>query len=654
MPSPRSAAPALPSTTRRFLELGGLSALAFAAPSLTGLDTAYLTAAGARPLDVVIVTLLVALGPPLVLAGLELLAAAVSSRLVWPLHVVFVGMLLALLAVYALRRAGLSGRSAAALGIAMGAVGAVVYVRTAFGRALPVALAAAPLIFGLWFVLLSPASALVYETDGDYRLENARTRAPIVLVVVDELPTVSLLDGRGRLDRERYPGFAELAATSTWYREATTLHGETRWAVPAIFTGRRSPDDSYGLTLHHERNIFTLLGRNHPLNVSERYTRVCPQDLCPRADRRSRWRRIREVMRSIGILAGQRVLPGPLARRLPEIAQFEQIDATGQVQDFLEGVPGRGPPSVNVLHLLQPHGPWNRGPSGERYEPDLPANLRKRGLDILADDRWWTTQLRQRHLAQLQYTDRLLSRLSAGLRRRGIWDDAVVVVVADHGVSTQPGGRLREPTPANAHDILPVPLFVKAPGQTAGEVSRAPAQIIDVLPTIAALAGIRMPYALEGRPLSDLEPHARTTASCTGLHVPDMTVLLSDLRARVLRAARRNARTFGSGDPAAIMRVGPRPDLVGRRVAVDRLPTAGGLTAELDGGEGSIRISGRVDGVPNGRALPLAVVVDGSVAATTLTYTEGPGGAFTAMLPEAGRVRIVLIEKGGLRKLAGA
>jgi hypothetical protein len=356
-------------------------------------------------------------------------------------------------------------------------------------------------------------------------------------------------------------------------------------------------------------------------------------------------------MRSLSILAGQRVLPGSLAARLPEIAQFDQIDAGEQLRDFVAGVPRGGEPSVNVIHMLQPHGPWDRGMNGERYESDLPANLELTDFDVLPDDRWWTVQLRQRHLAQLQYTDGLLARLIAALRKRGIWDEAVVVVVADHGVSTIPGSRLRDPTPTNAHDILSVPLFVKAPGQTAASVSRAPARTTDVLPTIAGLAGVRLPYDVEGVPVTALSPGDRSHAASDGVRVTGVDVSMRDLRARVLRAARINAALFGEGNPRAIMRVGPRPELVGRRVDVVRLGRAEGMTAELDGGEGTIRISGRVSGVPEGEAVPLAVVVDGRVAATTLTYRTGPAGAFTALLPEAGRPTIVLIEDDRLRML---
>ncbi len=42
----------------------------------------------------------------------------------------------------------------------------------------------------------------------------------VVLVVMDEFPSDSLLDRRRRVDPVRYPNFAALAADSTWFRNA--------------------------------------------------------------------------------------------------------------------------------------------------------------------------------------------------------------------------------------------------------------------------------------------------------------------------------------------------------------------------------------------------------------------------------------------------
>jgi hypothetical protein len=62
---------------------------------------------------------------------------------------------------------------------------------------------------------------------------------PVVLVVFDALPVRLLEDATGHIDSERFPNFAALARTGTWYRNATTIHESTRFSVPAILDGER-------------------------------------------------------------------------------------------------------------------------------------------------------------------------------------------------------------------------------------------------------------------------------------------------------------------------------------------------------------------------------------------------------------------------------
>ena len=76
-----------------------------------------------------------------------------------------------------------------------------------------------------------------------------------------------------------------------------------------------------------------------------------------------------------------------------------------------------------------------------------------------------------------------------------------MVVLADHGVSFVPGGNARLVDRDNIADIARVPLFVKLPGQRAGRVDTRAARTIDVLPTIADVLGVRLPWRVDGRSL---------------------------------------------------------------------------------------------------------------------------------------------------------
>ena len=84
-------------------------------------------------------------------------------------------------------------------------------------------LVVAPLLFLLLF-LLSPATGLLFGGDPVAASPLVAADTPLVeMVVFDELPLASLLDGDGQIDADTYPAFAGLAANSTLARNHTLL-----------------------------------------------------------------------------------------------------------------------------------------------------------------------------------------------------------------------------------------------------------------------------------------------------------------------------------------------------------------------------------------------------------------------------------------------
>ena len=74
----------------------------------------------------------------------------------------------------------------------------------------------------------------------------------------------------------------------------------------------------------------------------------------------------------------------------------------------------------------------------------------------------------QRLLLQASYADQVVGQVMDRLRETGLCDNAIVVVVADHGIGLQPGGAVRAPVgdelaSTDYADLLYVPLIIKAP-----------------------------------------------------------------------------------------------------------------------------------------------------------------------------------------------
>lgn len=135
------------------------------------------------------------------------------------------------------------------------------------------------------------------------------------------------------------------------------------------------------------------------------------------------------------------------------------------VRRFLQSIEEADSPSLNYLHSMQPHIPWNLLPSGQLYRA---WGLLSHGLKHGAWGRseWVMLQGQQRHLLNVGFADTLLGRLRARLEKIGLWDEALVIITSDHGTAFRPGVGRRAVSldRRNVVEIANVPLFIKWPG----------------------------------------------------------------------------------------------------------------------------------------------------------------------------------------------
>ncbi len=186
-----------------------------------------------------------------------------------------------------------------------------------------------------------------------------------------------------------------------------------------------------------------------------------------------------------------------------------------RVRDGLAHLPP-GPHFVYV-HLLQPHAPYDP-PAAFRDAFALPGARR---LDVsLAHlaraDREHRIPaaslplLRSRYDGHCHWVDAALGEFLAWLDRDPRFGRAAVFVLADHGEAFGEHGRILHNTTLH-EEMLRIPLVYRPPGGRAGHrVVRAPVDLLDVAPTVLALAGIPAPPTFRG---TDLGPLARGEAS---------------------------------------------------------------------------------------------------------------------------------------------
>ncbi len=676
---------------RRALELAVLCAFALAQPlfDLLGRNPEFFAVRGSPGVDIVLFAAGLVLLPPLVLTGVEALAGLGGPRVQDAVHALLVAMLGALIAIQIVKRAGALPTGvelALALAAGLALTWALVVRRARVARTFLTFLAPVPVLFLALFLFGSPVKQLVPAQQAEAATAGARAGAPVVMVVFDEFPLTSLLGPDGRIDRVRYPSFATLAERSTWYSRATTVFDSTTHAVPAILDGRRPRKGELPTLAHHPRNLFTLLGGSYRVNVAEEATWLCPRELCPNTLQPNLGRRMSALASDVGVIYAHVVAPSRLEDSLPSISEgwgdFNGGDAGDTVLKLLGG--GGRPerfeawlrsirpsprPALNFKHVLLPHGPMQYLPDGHRYS-DGGGRLAGLRSPPAVKDPFLVRQDYQRHLLQLGFTDRLLGRLIDRLRATKLWDRALVVVVADHGVSFRVGqSDRRSVTPDNVEDIAPVPLFVKAPGQRSGRVSTRPVETIDVLPTIADELGVRLPWRVDGRSATGPPPPGRPAVDMLTRAWRPLRVDAADLQRRLRAAVARKTAFFGSGhDDAALYAGGPHRELVGRPVAALRAGGGAGASATIDAASELARVNphgalpahltGRISGAGPGRH-DLAVAVNGRVATVSRSFPWKGHESFSAFVPPQAfrpgrnRVEVFLVPPSGAPRLLG-
>jgi len=130
---------------------------------------------------------------------------------------------------------------------------------------------------------------------------------------------------------------------------------------------------------------------------------------------------------------------------------------------------GGAQPFFAWVHLYDAHAP---------YEPPAPFDARFAASP---------------YDGEIAYVDACIGRLIAGLERSGRFDRTLIAVVADHGESLGDHGE-QEHGMFLYEGALRIPWILRLPGRAhAGRTVAEQVRAIDVLPTVAALAGVAAP-----------------------------------------------------------------------------------------------------------------------------------------------------------------
>ena len=127
------------------------------------------------------------------------------------------------------------------------------------------------------------------------------------------------------------------------------------------------------------------------------------------------------------------------------------------------------------MHFYDPHAP---------YQPPADALARAAGNP---------------YDGEVAYVDAQIARMLSALRESGDDENALIVIVGDHGESLGEHGE-RTHGMLVYEGAIRIPLVVAGPGVPAGVV-RQPVSIVDVAPTLLRLGGVPVPAGMDGKDL---------------------------------------------------------------------------------------------------------------------------------------------------------
>lgn len=698
-----------PSLLVRGLQLAALWAIAVVWPLFDVLkdEPDFFVARGNTAGDIIAYTLIHVFLPPLLMVAAEALVGLASARAARIVHLAFIALLVGVFALQFTKKVlPALAYPSILLALVIGGLFALLYARQAAVRGVLTWLSPAPLVVIVLFLFLSPISDILFPAEGQTKaVKDKGNGTPVFLVVFDEAPAAALMNRRELVNSERFPAFGSLARTSTWYRNNTTVADGTISGVPAILTGQR-PADRPSPTRTYPQSVYTLLASGHEIVNVEPMTRVCPRTICPVRLRSQEAdggeNRLLTLMKDLTIVERRVLYPPELANRLPAVDNnFEDFGGEvdfglkpgqypeGRDARFGDNAPVAGESKANrllarsaklaatidgkrdrpplfVLHLEVPHVPWRFEKTGIQYP------IAENKVPGLEDDAWGENGYLidvglQRFLLQTQYADSILGSIVSDIKASGLWEESLVIVTTDHGATFQPGMARRAIDTTNFAEMANTPLFVKYPGQEEGKISDAPTRSIDIVPTIAKVAGVESGWDYEGQPLDSKfrkGPVIVRSARKKGPVESSFEEMLAERRVIVDRWTK-----LFPGGTASLYRVGPNQELIGKK-AMPLETVAGKARAKLanpalykevvpDSGVLPFNVSGRITGLGAGK--PLAVAVNGRVAAVGESYDTPDGVRFGMLVapetmtgPGKAEVTVYQVVDGRLRPLGSA
>ena len=292
-------------------------------------------------------------------------------------------------------------------------------------------------------------------------------------------------------ERGLTPNIDEFADGAVVFSNVVTAAPYTVASVATLFSGVRP----------ERHGILRLLGREFPEDLES----------MPRAFKRSGYYTV--AMAGLPFLRRKyghtREMDKLLYLRVDPKGDNSTMDIDVMAQG-IEAAAGSNKPAFVYVHLLPPHWPYNPPPPfNERFtdgrivtNTDLEEARRRLDQEELSEGHP-VRELHRSYMNNMVYADHLVGRLLDLLRRFEMFDDSLILIMADHGEALGELGLLGHGT-ALSEEMIRVPLIVRAPDQAHRKVDQL-VGLIDIFPTLVELLDLQVEGAVfDGRSIAPL------------------------------------------------------------------------------------------------------------------------------------------------------
>jgi hypothetical protein len=298
-------------------------------------------------------------------------------------------------------------------------------------------------------------------SDGAVALRQRAAAAPLIVLSIDALRAD--LVAPGPESRRRFPVLSGLLGESVWFRRAVSPSAGTDVSLSCLVTGRVDPFAPIETTLWEAVAASGRIAHG-----------ILPREIL-------RWAPRTLITRGLG--STDTVVNDRVQRDVG--SHTTSAETTDRALAALDRIArqGESPPALWVHYFdVHEHGQIELGDPGLR--------------SVQGDEPLDSTPARYRALLAL--TDREIGRLLAGLRERGLYEKAVIMVLSDHGESLGEDPRLPDRHGLYVyHPLTAIPLAIRVPGVAGREVFE-PVSLLDVYPTLADLVGLEPAADLDG------------------------------------------------------------------------------------------------------------------------------------------------------------